>query len=83
MNAPFKILFLALIITACGTATPDDKPGEPAADTTPRVTGIGGIFFESADLKIVREWYGNNLGLVRKLKANGVVMLDSIETSEA
>jgi predicted enzyme related to lactoylglutathione lyase len=32
-------------------------------DTTPRVTGIGGIFFESESPKLTKEWYGKNLGL--------------------
>ncbi len=32
-------------------------------DTTPKVTGIGGIFFRSKDPKAVKEWYSNNLGL--------------------
>lgn len=32
-------------------------------DTTPRVTGIGGIFFRSKNPKAVREWYGKNLGI--------------------
>ena len=32
-------------------------------DSTPRVTGIGGIFFRSKDPKAVNEWYGQNLGL--------------------
>ncbi|MDR2009468.1 MAG: VOC family protein [Bacteroidales bacterium] len=32
-------------------------------DTTPRVTGIGGIFFTTKDPKATREWYGKNLGL--------------------
>ncbi|TSA28963.1 MAG: VOC family protein [Bacteroidetes bacterium] len=33
-------------------------------DTTPMVTGIGGIFFRSKDPQKAREWYGRNLGLV-------------------
>lgn len=33
------------------------------SDTTPKVTGIGGIFFRSKDPKQVKEWYGKNLGL--------------------
>lgn len=33
------------------------------ADTTPRVTGIGGIFFFSDSPKEAREWYAQNLGL--------------------
>lgn len=32
-------------------------------DSTPRVTGIGGIFFRSKSPKAVREWYGKNLGI--------------------
>lgn len=33
------------------------------SDTTPKVTGIGGIFFRSKNTGDVKEWYGNNLGL--------------------
>lgn len=36
---------------------------ESVRDTTPKVTGIGGIFFFSDDPKATREWYGKNLGL--------------------
>jgi predicted enzyme related to lactoylglutathione lyase len=32
-------------------------------DTTPKVTGIGGIFFKSKDPKSIKDWYGENLGL--------------------
>lgn len=32
-------------------------------DTTPKVTGIGGIFFFSDDPKEMKEWYTQNLGL--------------------
>ncbi len=32
-------------------------------DNTPKVTGIGGIFFGSNNPKETREWYGRNLGL--------------------
>jgi len=32
-------------------------------DTTPKVTGIGGIFFFSDNPEKTREWYANNLGL--------------------
>lgn len=32
-------------------------------DTTPKVTGIGGIFFRSKNPKKAKEWYGKNLGL--------------------
>jgi len=32
-------------------------------DTTPKVTGIGGIFFFSDNLKETKEWYTKNLGI--------------------
>jgi len=32
-------------------------------DQTPKVTGIGGIFFKAKDPKAVKAWYGDNLGL--------------------
>lgn len=35
----------------------------PQADTTPKVTGIGGIFFFSENPGKTREWYSQNLGL--------------------
>ena len=36
---------------------------KPLNDTTPKVTGIGGIFFFSDDPAKTKEWYGKNLGL--------------------
>ncbi|MCX6209238.1 MAG: VOC family protein [Bacteroidetes bacterium] len=32
-------------------------------DTTPKVTGVGGIFFFSDDPKATKEWYRDNLGI--------------------
>lgn len=32
-------------------------------DTTPKITGIGGIFFYSDNLKETKEWYTKNLGI--------------------
>ncbi len=32
-------------------------------DTTPKVTGIGGIFFFSENTKATNEWYHKNLGI--------------------
>lgn len=34
-----------------------------AAETSPKVTGVGGIFFFSDNPKEAREWYHKNLGL--------------------
>lgn len=39
-----------------------DKSTAPV-DTTPKVTGIGGIFFLSDNLKEIQEWYTKNLGI--------------------
>lgn len=33
------------------------------ADTTPKVTGIGGIFFFTDNPKETRDWYAKNLGI--------------------
>ena len=33
-------------------------------DTTPKVTGIGGIFFLTEDPEKTRQWYAENLGIV-------------------
>ena len=38
-----------------------DNPASPD-DTTPRVTGIGGIFFFSENPEKTKEWYTKNLG---------------------
>lgn len=34
-----------------------------SGDTTPKVTGIGGIFFFSDDPEKTKDWYAENLGL--------------------
>jgi predicted enzyme related to lactoylglutathione lyase len=44
-------------------ATVDDDKSNATADTTPRVTGIGGIFFCSDNPQKTRDWYSQNLGL--------------------
>lgn len=36
---------------------------ENTADTTPKVTGIGGIFFFSDSPEATKKWYADNLGL--------------------
>ena len=32
-------------------------------DTTPKATGIGGIFFFSENPERIKDWYSENLGL--------------------
>ena len=69
-----KILLLSMLAVSCntGTNTNDnrndnkDKPKQQEIvmnDTTPKVTGIGGIFFRSKNPQETMEWYGENLGL--------------------
>ena len=39
-----------------------DNSNSPV-DTTPKVTGIGGIFFYSDNMQETKEWYTKNLGI--------------------
>lgn len=39
------------------------EPTASSNDTTPKVTGIGGIFFFCDNPKETRDWYAKNLGL--------------------
>ncbi len=72
MDIRYKIFFLFFIVVGCNTtSTKDSLPegkkstveGTAVIDTTPRVTGIGGIFFRSAKPQEIAQWYGKNLGL--------------------
>jgi predicted enzyme related to lactoylglutathione lyase len=74
MNNISLLFMFAILATSCNQSTDkkrnmnntDDKSEQTktvANDTTPKVTGIGGIFFGSKNPKETREWYGKNLGL--------------------
>lgn len=140
MKTFIPIAIISLVLASCNQTSSkndldrNDNPEQLANDTTPRVTGIGGIFFFSDNPEETRDWYSKNLGLevnewgssfefrnanrpneinylqwspfkkgsqyfapskrefminfrvqnieglVRKLKANGVTVLDEIET---
>lgn len=41
----------------------EDLNSSPTPGSTPKVTGIGGIFFFSENPKDTKEWYAKNLGL--------------------
>ena len=70
-----RILFLALtIVMITGYSFINDQkvtkdPSQTEVnlaimdDSTPKVTGIGGIFFRTKDPKGLGAWYGENLGL--------------------
>jgi len=74
MKLPSIIIISALSLAACHSATSkqestNDKSSDieqkeiAVKDTTPRVIGIGGIFFKSKNPKEINEWYSKNLGL--------------------
>jgi predicted enzyme related to lactoylglutathione lyase len=75
MMKSFTTVLLMIVLSAsCNTTSDsdDNKTNNTDSanqkqtvinDTTPKVTGIGGIFFRSKNPKEVREWYGKNLGL--------------------
>ncbi len=61
------IILLTTLFSGCNTTNKanivlDNKEKIKALDTTPKVIGIGGIFFISDNLKESREWYAKNLG---------------------
>jgi predicted enzyme related to lactoylglutathione lyase len=67
------IISLVTLLESCNSTTKKtnnmeepknqtDNSTSPA-DTTPKVTGIGGIFFFSDNPKEANEWYAKNLGL--------------------
>jgi predicted enzyme related to lactoylglutathione lyase len=69
---PALLLIIAIIVASCNQPTNNnmtDKTNKPeqkktvVSDTTPRVTGIGGIFFFSSNPNETNEWYAENLGL--------------------
>ena len=75
MKNVFKSSILSLVLLSCGSG--EDREGVTdtiipqkdsmvpiVSDTTPKVTGVGGIFFFSDDPKEAKAWYEKNLGLV-------------------
>lgn len=70
MKIVMIISFLAFLILSCSTGdkinnTINTKNQKEIImdDTTPKVTGVGGIFFYSDNLKETKEWYTKNLGI--------------------
>lgn len=66
----FIITFIIITISVCCSAQSIDTDknipqGRKTVmnDTTPKVTGIGGIFFKTKNPKETKEWYNKNLGL--------------------
>lgn len=67
------VISILIVFSACNPANKNSNQMEDKnkqtenqpvpTDTTPKVTGIGGIFFFSDDPEKTKEWYSNNLGL--------------------
>ncbi len=73
MNRLIIAISIVTVLTDCNSTNKksnkmedlknETKNNPTANDTTPMVTGIGGIFFFSDNPKETREWYHQNLGL--------------------
>ncbi len=74
MKKTIHILLFILILAGCIKSGGKKESGSEKLgtlnknetimnDTTPKVTGIGGIFFRTKNPKETMEWYGKNLGL--------------------
>ena len=73
MNKLIISITLAILLISCNSKTeknndmtnkkeqPDMQT--PPVDTTPKVIGIGGIFFYSDNLEETQKWYAENLGI--------------------
>jgi predicted enzyme related to lactoylglutathione lyase len=73
MNRLIGLISILTILTRCESSTKKTNTMEDQKkdstntvstnDTTPKVTGIGGIFFYSDHMKETKEWYTKNLGI--------------------
>jgi predicted enzyme related to lactoylglutathione lyase len=70
MKILLTIILLVTLASCTSTIQTTNKMGDPKtessnapADTTPKVTGIGGVFFLADNLKDSKDWYTKNLGI--------------------
>ena len=73
MNRLIFVISIIAFFTSCNSTNKktnkmEDQKNETTntdstSDTTPKVTGIGGIFFYSDNLQETKEWYTKNLGI--------------------
>lgn len=73
MNRLILTILLVTLVVSCNSKTEktnnmankEKQTDEPTSivDTTPKVNGIGGIFFYSTNLKETQKWYTDNLGI--------------------
>lgn len=73
MNKLILTISIAILLVSCNSKTEKindmadkkeqtDKPASKV-DKTPKVTGVGGIFFYSDNLEETQKWYSENLGI--------------------
>lgn len=73
MQKTIRTIFIAALLSSCNSTpqkpismeTPkkDSTSINTTMDTTPKVTGVGGIFFFSENPKETKDWYSKNLGI--------------------
>lgn len=74
MKIIFKITMLCILLISCtqtknksnsmaDKSNKSEQTSQNPNDDTPKVTGIGGIFFFSEDPAKAKQWYAENLGL--------------------
>ena len=73
MNKIILILLVVILLASCNTKikktndmtdkTEQSEKSTLTIDNTPKVTGIGGIFFYSDNLEETKKWYAENLGI--------------------
>ncbi len=69
MNRLIITISIAALLASCNSTTNETTKMEDAKnqtdniDTTPKVTGVGGIFFYSDNPEETKEWYAKNLGI--------------------
>jgi predicted enzyme related to lactoylglutathione lyase len=73
MNKLILTISIVTLLVGCNPKTEKindmvnkkDKTDKPTStvDTTPKVTGVGGIFFYSENLEETQKWYSENLGI--------------------
>lgn len=76
MNKLIQTILISIIFVSCSQTSNTNKTTNNMEeqkkettntgltdDTTPKVTGIGGIFFYSDNLQETKEWYTKNLGI--------------------
>lgn len=73
MNKVILTLSVVILLASCNSKTKKTKEmagkkeqtekTSSKVDNTPKVTGVGGIFFYSDNLGEMRKWYAENLGI--------------------